>query len=329
MNFITQIFNGLQLGSIYALVALGYTMVYGIAKLVNFAHGDVIMVGAYTIALAIQTASFNAGLPLWLTFIPAVVVCTVLGITVERVAYRPLRNSSPVSLLITTIGVSLFLQNLFVKLFTSSAKPIPAIFPQFSIQFAGIHLSLATIVTIVSTIILTYILHLFINKTKNGKSMLAVSEDYGASELVGINVNQVMTMTFAIGSALAGIASVLYVSSYPQIQPFMGSILGIKAFTAAVLGGIGSIPGAVIGGMILGMIEVLTRAYLSSAYADAIVFMVLILVLLVHPTGLFGKLEKEKVWYVKGKKTFIYYNNPLSSSFVYYPRSIDEFGLNL
>lgn len=295
MNFITQIFNGLQLGSIYALVALGYTMVYGIAKLVNFAHGDVIMVGAYTIALAIQTAAFNAGLPLWLSFIPAVVVCTVLGITVERVAYRPLRNSSPVSLLITTIGVSLFLQNLFVKLFTSSAKPIPAIFPQLSLQFGGVHLSLATIVTIVSTIILTYILHLFINKTKQGKSMLAVSEDYGASELVGINVNQVMTMTFAIGSALAGIASVLYVSSYPQIQPFMGSMLGIKAFTAAVLGGIGSIPGAVIGGMILGMIEVLTRAYLSSAYADAIVFMVLILVLLVHPTGLFGKLEKEKV----------------------------------
>lgn len=295
MDFITQLFNGLQLGSIYALVALGYTMVYGIAKLVNFAHGDVIMVGAYTISLAIQTAAFNMGLPLWLTFIPAVVVCTVLGVTIERVAYRPLRNSTPVSLLITTIGVSLFLQNLFVKIFTSSAKPIPAIFPQKSLTFGGVHLSFATIITIVSTIILTYLLNLFINNTKLGKSMLAVSEDYGASELVGINVNKVMTMTFAIGSALAGVASVLYVSSYPQIQPFMGSILGIKAFTAAVLGGIGSIPGAVIGGLILGMIEVLTRAYLSSAYADAIVFMVLILVLLIQPNGLFGKLEKEKV----------------------------------
>lgn len=295
MDFITQLFNGLQLGSIYALVALGYTMVYGIAKLVNFAHGDVIMVGAYTISLAIQTAAFNMGLPLWLTFIPAVVVCTVLGITIERVAYRPLRNSTPVSLLITTIGVSLFLQNLFVKIFTSSAKPIPAIFPQKSLTFGGVHLSFATIITIVSTIILTYLLNVFINNTKLGKSMLAVSEDYGASELVGINVNKVMTMTFAIGSALAGVASVLYVSSYPQIQPFMGSMLGIKAFTAAVLGGIGSIPGAVIGGLILGMIEVLTRAYLSSAYADAIVFMVLILVLLIQPNGLFGKLEKEKV----------------------------------
>lgn len=295
MDFITQLFNGLQLGSIYALVALGYTMVYGIAKLVNFAHGDVIMVGAYTISLAIQTAAFNMGLPLWLTFIPAVVVCTVLGVTIERVAYRPLRNSTPVSLLITTIGVSLFLQNLFVKIFTSSAKPIPAIFPQKSLTFGGVHLSFATIITIVSTIILTYLLNVFINNTKLGKSMLAVSEDYGASELVGINVNKVMTMTFAIGSALAGVASVLYVSSYPQIQPFMGSILGIKAFTAAVLGGIGSIPGAVIGGLILGMIEVLTRAYLSSAYADAIVFMVLILVLLIQPNGLFGKLEKEKV----------------------------------
>ena len=295
MDFITQLFNGLQLGSIYALVALGYTMVYGIAKLVNFAHGDVIMVGSYTISLAIQTAAFNMGLPLCLTFIPAVVVCTVLGITIERVAYRPLRNSTPVSLLITTIGVSLFLQNLFVKIFTSSAKPIPAIFPQKSLTFGGVHLSFATIITIVSTIILTYLLNVFINNTKLGKSMLAVSEDYGASELVGINVNKVMTMTFAIGSALAGVASVLYVSSYPQIQPFMGSMLGIKDFTAAVLGGIGSIPGAVIGGLILGMIEVLTRAYLSSAYADAIVFMVLILVLLIQPNGLFGKLEKEKV----------------------------------
>lgn len=323
MDFITQLFNGLQLGSIYALVALGYTMVYGIAKLVNFAHGDVIMVGAYTISLAIQTAAFNMGLPLWLTFIPAVVVCTVLGVTIERVAYRPLRNSTPVSLLITTIGVSLFLQNLFVKIFTSSAKPIPAIFPQKSLTFGGVHLSFATIITIVSTIILTYLLNVFINNTKLGKSMLAVSEDYGASELVGINVNKVMTMTFAIGSALAGVASVLYVSSYPQIQPFMGSMLGIKAFTAAVLGGIGSIPGAVIGGLILGMIEVLTRAYLSSAYADAIVFMVLILVLLIQPNGLFGKLEKEKVWYVKRKKTFIYNFNSPSPCFISLPSNYD------
>lgn len=295
MDFVTQLFNGLQLGSIYALVALGYTMVYGIAKLINFAHGDIIMVGGYTVFLAIQLPLFKAGLPLWLAIIPAILVCTILGVVIERVAYKPLRNSSRISLLITTIGVSLFLQNFFVKIFTSSAKPIPAIFPQFSINFGGVHLSFDTIITIVTTIVLTYVLSLFVNKTKHGKAMLAVSEDYGAAELVGINVNQVMTLTFAIGSALAGVASVLYVASYPQIQPFMGSMLGIKAFTAAVLGGIGLIPGAVVGGLILGIIEVLTRAYLSSAYADAIVFVVLIVVLLVQPNGLFGKLEKEKV----------------------------------
>lgn len=295
MDFISQLFNGLQLGSIYALVALGYTMVYGIAKLINFAHGDIIMVGGYTVFLAISLPIFQNGLPLWMAVVPAIVVCTLLGVLIERIAYRPLRDSSRISLLITTIGVSLFLQNLFVKIFSSSAKPIPALFPQKSIDFGGTHLSFATVITVVSTIVLTYLLNLFVNKTKHGKAMLAVSEDYGAAELVGINVNQVMTMTFAIGSALAGIASVLYVSSYPQIQPFMGSMLGIKAFTAAVLGGIGSIPGAVVGGLILGIIEVMTRAYLSSAYADAIVFVLLIVVLLVQPNGLFGKLEKEKV----------------------------------
>lgn len=295
MDFISQFFNGLQLGSIYALVALGYTMVYGIAKLINFAHGDIIMVGGYTVFLAIGLPLFKTGLPLWFAVVPAVVVCTLLGVLIERVAYKPLRNSSRISLLITTIGVSLFLQNLFVKIFTSNAKPLPALFPQKALTFGDVRLSLATVITIISTIILTYLLNLFVNKTKYGKSMLAVSEDYGAAELVGINVNQVMTMTFAIGSALAGVASVLYVASYPQIQPFMGSMLGIKAFTAAVLGGIGSIPGAVVGGLILGIIEVLTRAYLSSAYADAIVFVILILVLLIQPNGLFGKLEKEKV----------------------------------
>lgn len=295
MDFISQFFNGLQLGNIYALVALGYTMVYGIAKLINFAHGDIIMVGGYTVFLAIGLPLFKTGLPLWLAVVPAVIVCTLLGVLIERVAYKPLRNSSRISLLITTIGVSLFLQNLFVKIFTSNAKPLPALFPQKSLSFGDVHLSLATVITIISTIILTYLLNLFVNKTKYGKAMLAVSEDYGAAELVGINVNQVMTMTFAIGSALAGVASVLYVASYPQIQPFMGSMLGIKAFTAAVLGGIGSIPGAVVGGLILGIIEVLTRAYLSSAYADAIVFVILILVLLIQPNGLFGKLEKEKV----------------------------------
>ena len=295
MNFLIQFSNGLQLGSIYALIALGYTMVYGVAKLINFAHGDIIMVGAYTIFFVVQTSLFKSGLPLYLSIIPAIIACTLLGVVIERVAYKPLRNSSSISILITAIGVSLFLENLFVKFFTANAKPVPSLFKQASLNIFGISLSFQTIFTIVLTIILTIILQIFISKTKYGKMMLAVSEDYKASSLVGINVDNTMTMTFAIGSALAGVASLLYVSSYPQITPFMGSMLGIKALTAAVVGGIGSIPGAVIGGFILGMIEVMTRAYLSSSYADAIVFMVLIVVLIVKPTGIFGSLEKEKV----------------------------------
>ena len=295
MNFLIQFFNGLQLGSIYALIALGYTMVYGVAKLINFAHGDIIMVGAYTIFFVVQTSLFKSGFPLYLSIIPAIIACTLLGVVIERIAYKPLRNSSSISILITAIGVSLFLENLFVKIFTANARPVPSLFNQASLNIFGIRLSFQTIFTIVLTIILTIILQIFISKTKYGKMMLAVSEDYKASSLVGINVDNTMTMTFAIGSALAGVASLLYVSSYPQITPFIGSMLGIKAFTAAVVGGIGSIPGAVIGGFILGMIEVMTRAYLSSSYADAIVFLVLILVLIVKPTGILGNMEKEKV----------------------------------
>lgn len=295
MDFLIQLFNGLQLGSIYALIALGYTMVYGVAKLINFAHGDIIMVGAYTIFFVVQTSLFRSGLTLYLAIIPAIIACTLLGVVIERIAYKPLRNSSSISILITAIGVSLFLENLFVKVFTANARPVPSLFNQASLNIFGIRLSFQTIFTIVLTIILTIILQIFISKTKYGKMMLAVSEDYKASSLVGINVDNTMTMTFAIGSALAGVASLLYVSSYPQITPFIGSMLGIKAFTAAVVGGIGSIPGAVIGGFILGMIEVMTRAYLSSSYADAIVFLVLILVLIVKPTGILGNMEKEKV----------------------------------
>ena len=295
MDFLIQLFNGLQLGSIYALIALGYTMVYGVAKLINFAHGDIIMVGAYTIFFVVQTSLFRSGLPFYLSIIPAIIACTLLGVIIERIAYKPLRNSSSISILITAIGVSLFLENLFIKVFTANARPVPSLFNQASLNIFGIRLSFQTIFTIVLTIILTIILQIFISKTKYGKMMLAVSEDYKASSLVGINVDNTMTMTFAIGSALAGVASLLYVSSYPQITPFIGSMLGIKAFTAAVVGGIGSIPGAVIGGFILGMIEVMTRAYLSSSYADAIVFLVLILVLIVKPTGILGNMEKEKV----------------------------------
>lgn len=195
MDFATQLFNGLQLGSIYALIALGYTMVYGIAKLINFAHGDIIMVGSYTIFLTVQISLFQVGLPLWVTIIPSIIACTILGVLIYKIAYKPLMNTSSTAILITAIGVSLFLENLFVKVFGASAKPIPSIFPQGNLEFAGISLSLATIITIILAIVLTILLDLFINKTQRGKSILAVSEDFGAAELVGINVDATMTLT--------------------------------------------------------------------------------------------------------------------------------------
>lgn len=295
MNFFLQIINGLQLGSIYALVALGYTMVYGIALLINFAHGEIIMVGAYTILFTIQYVLLDAGLPFWIAIFPAIIVCTILGVTIERFAYKPLRNSPRISNLITAIGVSLLLQNLVMTMIGSSAKSIPAIFEFNPVNIFGASISMNSIITIVITAILTIALQLFMKKTKYGKAMLATSEDYGAATLVGINVDNTLTMTFAIGSALAGVAALLYVSAYPQALPLMGSSLGIKAFTAAVVGGIGLIPGAVFGGVILGVVEALTRAYISSKLADAIVYGLLILVLIIKPTGILGKNIKEKV----------------------------------
>ncbi len=294
MEFLLQIINGLQIGSIYALISLGYTMVYGIAQLINFAHGDIIMVGAY-ISLFSIPAFTRMGLPVWLTMIPAVIVCVLLGMFTERVAYRPLRNSPRISNLITAIGVSLFLENLFMKLFTPNTRPFPKVFTQPPITFAGLHLNFGTVVTIIVTIILSVGLQYFMKKTKYGKAMLATSEDYGAARLVGINVDHTIQLTFAIGSGLAAVAAVLYVASYPQVQPLMGSMPGIKAFIAAVLGGIGILPGAVLGGFILGIVESLTRAYLSSQLADAFVFAILIVVLLVKPTGILGKNVREKV----------------------------------
>ena len=294
MEFLLQIINGLQIGSIYALISLGYTMVYGIAQLINFAHGDIIMVGAY-ISLFSIPAFTRMGLPVWLTMIPAVIVCVLLGMFTERVAYRPLRNSPRISNLITAIGVSLFLENLFMKLFTPNTRPFPKVFTQPPITFAGLHLNFGTVVTIIVTIILSIALQYFMKKTKYGKAMLATSEDYGAARLVGINVDHTIQLTFAIGSGLAAVAAVLYVASYPQVQPLMGSMPGIKAFIAAVLGGIGILPGAVLGGFILGIVESLTRAYLSSQLADAFVFAILIIVLLVKPTGILGKNVREKV----------------------------------
>lgn len=294
MEFILQIFNGLQIGSIYALVSLGYTMVYGIARLINFAHGDIIMVGAYVSLFSIPVFT-RMGLPVWLTVLPAVVVCVIMGMFIEKVAYRPLRNSPRISNLITAIGVSLLLENVFMMLFTPNTRAFPKVFNQEPLTLGRLHLNFGTIVTIVVTLVLSVGLQYFMKKTKYGKAMLATSEDYGAAMLVGINVNSTIQLTFAIGSGLAAIASVLYVSAYPQVQPLMGSLLGIKAFIAAVLGGIGILPGAVIGGFILGVIESLTRAYLSSQLADAFVFAILIIVLLVKPTGILGKNLREKV----------------------------------
>lgn len=293
-ELILQIISGLQLGSIFALVALGYTMVYGIAKLINFAHGDILMVGAY-VALATTPTLISMGLPIWLSVVPAIVFCAILGMLIEKVAYTPLRNSPRISNLITAIGVSLLLQNVVMKFIGADPKPFPRVFTQKPFDVFGIKINFSFIVTVFVTALLTFLLQMFLRKTKFGKAMRATSEDYGASKLVGINVNHTISLTFGIGSALAAVGSILYLSLYPQLAPDMGSMLGIKAFVAAVLGGIGNIPGAVLGGVILGLVESLTKAYISSQLADAFVFGILIVVLLVKPTGILGKNVKEKV----------------------------------
>ena len=295
MNFLLKLLNGLQIGSIYALVALGYTMVYGIALLINFAHGEIIMIGAYTTVFTIQLLLAQANLPYFLAIIPTIIVCTLVGILIERFAYKPLRNSPRISNLITAIGVSLLLQNIMMRVFGAQPQAVPKIFDFPAVDFFGAYISVSTLVTIITTTVLTILLQLFMKRTKYGKAMVATSQDYGAAALVGINVDSTLTMTFAIGSALAGVASLLYVSSYPQAQPLMGSMLGIKAFTAAVVGGIGLIPGAVLGGLILGIVEALTKAFISSRLSDAIVFGLLILVLLIKPGGLLGEDRQEKV----------------------------------
>ncbi|HHX70369.1 MAG: branched-chain amino acid ABC transporter permease [Miniphocaeibacter sp.] len=293
-ELILQIINGLQLGSIFALVALGYTMVYGIAKLINFAHGDILMVGAY-VALASVPMLSSAGLPIWLAVVPSVIFCAVLGMVIEKVAYTPLRNSPRISNLITAIGVSLLLQNVVMTFIGANPQSFPKVFNVKPLNIFGIKINFSIIVTILVTGILTILLQLFLRKTKFGKAMRATSEDYGASKLVGINVNHTISMTFAIGSGLAAVGSILYLSAYPQLLPNMGSMMGIKAFVAAVIGGIGNIPGAVLGGLILGLVEALTKAYISSQLADAFVFGILIVVLLVKPTGILGENIKEKV----------------------------------
>ncbi len=294
MSFLTTFVNGLSLGSIYAIIALGYTMVYGIAKMLNFAHGDFIMVGCYIIFLF----SSNLGLPPFISILIAVVLCTVLGITTERVAYRPLRNAaSPLAVLITAIGVSYFLENLALLIFGADTKSFSSVISWSGLSLFNGELQIQgiTIVTIVVSLLILLVLQLFVHKTKEGQAMLAVSQDRGAAMLMGIDVNKTITLTFAIGSALAAVAGALLASAYPSLTPYTGAMPGIKAFVAAVLGGIGSIPGAMIGGLVLGIIEILSRTYISSQLADAIVFGILVVVLLVKPTGILGKKIQEKV----------------------------------
>ena len=293
MGFINYLINGISLGSVYAIIALGYTMVYGIAKMLNFAHGDVIMIGSYVVFVTVSTM----GLPPMAGVLLAVAVCTLLGMTIERIAYKPLRGATPLAVLITAIGVSYLLQNVALLIFGADTKSFTSVVTLPAIKLAGGEMTITgeTIVTILSCIVIMIGLTAFINKSKAGQAMLAVSEDRGAATLMGINVNGTIALTFAIGSALAAIAGVLLCSAYPSLTPYTGSMPGIKAFVAAVFGGIGSIPGAFIGGILLGVIEILSKAYISSQMSDAIVFSVLIIVLLVKPTGILGKKINEKV----------------------------------
>ncbi|MFR4972562.1 MAG: branched-chain amino acid ABC transporter permease [Butyricicoccus pullicaecorum] len=293
MTFLSYLISGISLGSVYAIIALGYTMVYGIAKMLNFAHGDVIMVGAY---ISFCTTSYLGLSPL-VSVLLAIVVCTVLGIVIERLAYKPLRQAPALAVLITAIGVSYFLQNAALLIWGSSSKTFSSVVGDWSIKLFNDQLTITgvTIVTVLACIVIMVALTLFTTKTKLGTAMRAVSEDKGAAQLMGISVNSTISLTFAIGSGLAAIAGVLLCSAYPMLMPTTGSMPGIKAFTAAVFGGIGSIPGAMIGGILLGIIEIFAKAYISTQLSDAVVFAVLIVVLLVKPDGLLGKRVSEKV----------------------------------
>jgi branched-chain amino acid transport system permease protein len=298
-DFLQQIIIGLRIGSVYALVALGYTMVYGIIRLINFAHGDFIMVGGYTLYFTVPILLHNMGLPAWVGVIAAIVVCAAVGVTVELVAYRPVRRKgTSMSALITAIAMSLLLENL--------AQAIPAmgpnqrvisdaIFDTKPVNILGVSTNQTAILTIVIAALVMAALQLFVQKTKLGRAMRAVSENKNASTLVGINVNRTIVITFAIGSSLAAVAALMYCAQYHGVTTTMGSMLGLKAFVSAVLGGIGLIPGAMLGGYILGVAESMTKAYISSRYTDAVVFGILILMLSIKPTGLLGKNRKEKV----------------------------------
>ena len=291
MSFLYFLINGISLGSIYAIIALGYTMVYGISKMLNFAHGDIIMVGAYICFFAVT----RYNLPPVVGVILSMLVCMALGMTIEKLAYKPLRGATSLAVLITAIGVSYLLQNGALLLWTSNVKVFPSVVGDGKITLDGLVISHVTIVTIIACIVIMIGMTLFTSKTKIGKAMRACSEDKAAAQLMGINVDATISTTFIIGSGLAAIAGVLLCSAYPNLVPTTGSMPGIKAFTAAVFGGIGSIPGAFLGGLLLGIIEIFTKAYISTQISDAIVFAVLIIVLLVKPSGLLGKKISEKV----------------------------------
>ena len=293
VSLLSHLLNGISLGSVYAIIALGYTMVYGIAKMLNFAHGDVIMIGAYITFSAVH--AWN--MPPLVAVLLSMVVCTVLGVLIEGLAYKPLRQATSLAVLITAIGMSYLLQNIALLVWGANPKSFPTVInlPSISLLEGQLIISPATIVTVLASIVIMVALTLFTSKTKMGKAMCGVSEDKGAAQLMGINVNRTISVTFAIGSALAAIAGVLLCSTYPVLMPTTGSMPGIKAFTAAVFGGIGSIPGAMLGGILLGVIEILGKAYVSTELSDALVFGVLIIVLLVKPTGLLGKKVHEKV----------------------------------
>ncbi len=288
MEFLTTLVNGLSLGGIYAMIALGYTMVYGIAKMLNFAHGDIIMVGGYTILLFLSINPIVA-------IIAATIFCVILGIVVEKLAYKPLRGASPLAVLITAIGVSYLLQSIAQMIFGSAPKFITI--ANFGIlKIGGLSIGYSTIITLLCSVVVMIALSVFVKYSKTGRAMVAVSEDKGAAQLMGINVNNIIMITFAIGSALAALASVFFLLKAPTMTPTFGSLPGIKAFTAAVIGGIGSIPGAMLGGLLLGVIECFAQAVPAiSPYTDAIEFSILIILLLVKPSGLLGKMRKEKV----------------------------------
>ena len=292
MIVLQQLINGLQLGSVYALIALGYSMVYGIILLLNFAHGDIIMVGGYIALLIIA-----AGISPLVAVVASVAGCVVLACLIEKVAYTPLRSAPRISLLITAIGVSYFLENVAQLILGADPRVFPntAVIPSVTYNVGGLNISLTTIVTLAVAVVSMAALTLLVQKTKMGKAMRAVSEDMGAAQMMGININRTITFTFAVGAALAGIGAILYCCKYPQVKPTTGYLLGLKAFVAAVLGGIGSIPGAMLGGLAIGVAEVVVTALGYSTWTDAVVFAILIVVLLVKPTGFMGASMNEKV----------------------------------